>query len=201
MQKRWPILVGIAVVGAFSGVAIAGHGDRVNTFVMAPAVETASSDESSLPPATIVAPSTSPVTSPPSTASPATTAPAATTTEAPASTAAPPPPPTTADAGNGTLARGDVRVVIANGDGRFNLAGANANRLRDLGYVDIDQEDAAHVDATVLYYRPGFDDEAAIMAADLLVPNAILQPLPDTPVTASDDAGDIVVVLGPDAVR
>jgi hypothetical protein len=200
MQKRWPILVGIAVVGAFAGVAIAGQGDRVNTFVMAPAVETASTEESSLPPATIVAPSTSPVTSPPSTTSPATTtAPPATTAAPPATTAAP--PPTTAEAGNGTLARGDVRVVIANGDGRFNLAGANANRLRDLGYVDIDQEDAAHVDATVLYYRPGFDDEAAIMAADLLVPNAILQPLPDTPVTASDDAGDIVVVLGPDAVR
>ena len=39
------------------------------------------------------------------------------------------------------------------------------------------------------------------LATDLLVPDALLEPLPDQPVTNSDDNGDIVVILGPDAVR
>ena len=95
-----------------------------------------------------------------------------------------------------------MRLVVANGDGRFNLAGANGNRLKKAGYVTIDLADVpTGSDPTVLYYRPGFDDEAAIVAADLLVPGALLQPLPDTPITVNDELGDIIVVLGPDALR
>jgi hypothetical protein len=100
-----------------------------------------------------------------------------------------------------TLDRALVRIVLANGDGRYNLVGANKARLEAVGYVSFNQEDVAAVDATVLFYRPGFDDEAAILSADLLVPQALLQPLPDTPITGNDAAGDIIVVLGPDAVR
>jgi hypothetical protein len=127
---------------------------------------------------------TPPTTTPPSTVPPTTAAP---TTLAPA---------------NELLDRADVRLVLANGDGRFNLVGANVNRIEPLGYTTIDQTDIPRpVERTVLYYRPGFDDEAARLAADLLVPAALLEPLPDTPITANDELGDIIAVLGPDAVR
>jgi hypothetical protein len=67
-------------------------------------------------------------------------------------------------------------LEIANGDGRFRLASITGDRLRPLGYI-IDLGDAiAPVDATVLYFRPGFDDEAKIVAADIGVPNAIVAP-------------------------
>jgi hypothetical protein len=104
------------------------------------------------------------------------------------------------------VARADLRLVIANGDGRFNLATANADRLRAAGYVHIDETDVSkHVAATILYFRFGFDDEAAAVAADLGIPRAQRTLLPTgnpaTPVTSDDSLGDIIVVLGPDALR
>ncbi|MBI5090421.1 MAG: LytR C-terminal domain-containing protein [Actinobacteria bacterium] len=200
MEKRWPILVGIAFVGTVAGVAVAGQDDHISSMVIAPATETTTVDvpgESTLPPVTITSTTILSTTS----AAPASTAPqtsAAPTTEAPTTTE---PPQPTVDPGTTTLARGEVRIVVANGDGRFNLAGANANQLLRLGYVDIDQEDASKVDATTIYYRPGFDDEAAIVASDILVPDAVLLPLPDTGVTNNDQAGDVIIILGPDAKR
>ncbi len=140
------------------------------------------------PPATTTAPTT-----PPATTTPATTAPATTPTTAPTTTAA---------AANVLLDRALVRLVIANGDGRYNLVGRNVDRLTPLGYTTIDQTDAPRdVARTVLYIRPGFDDEAVRLAADLLVPGALIEPLPGLPVTINDELGDIIVVLGPDAVR
>jgi hypothetical protein len=94
--------------------------------------------------------------------------------------------------------------VIANGDGRFRLASVTADRIRPLGYI-IDLGDALDpVDATVIYYRPGFDDEAAFAAIDIGVPDAIIIAFPTNssqPLTDSDDGGDVIVVLGPDAPR
>ena len=92
--------------------------------------------------------------------------------------------------------------MLANGDGRFNLVGRNADRLLALGYVEIDQTDVGdRPPATIIYYRPGFDDEAERLAGDLQTPNATITALPDTPVTGNDAAGELVVVLGPDALR
>jgi hypothetical protein len=166
------------------------------------------------------------VDSPPTTATPATSG-AATTTTPPATststiststTAAPttttrsvPTPPSTAaptttaastTAVPALLDRADVRLIVANGDGRFNLVGRNVNRLLPLGYVTVDQTDVRDkVDRTILYFRPGFEEEAERLAVDLGIPNALIEPLPSTPVTANDDLGDVIAILGPDAIR
>ncbi|MCU1360609.1 MAG: hypothetical protein JWN99_1898 [Ilumatobacteraceae bacterium] len=207
MRRTWPIPVGIAVVGALAGIAIAGQQSGIDTFVIDAAVETSVPGSTPDPVVVTLAPTTSvaAVTVPPTTLQAAgttstvavvttTTVPASSTTSIAAAT-------TTVAVADQTLDRPDVRLVIANGDGRFNLAGRNGDRLRAVGYTQIDLEDAGKVTATVLYYRPGFDDEAAIVAADLTVPGAQLQPLPDTPITSNDALGDIIVVLGPDAPR
>ncbi len=225
MRRTWLISAGIAVVGLLAGVGIAGRPLASDSFIIGAAAtdgsaatdvvtstavsaDSSSTSTSAVPPTTVsnsvapttVAPSTSQAPDP--TAAPTTGAPTsapttiATTTT---TTTPPPPPPPPIDQ---TLDRADVRLVVANGDGRFNLAGANGNRLKKAGYVTIDLADVpTGSDPTVLYYRPGFDDEAAIVAADLLVPGALLQPLPDTPITVNDELGDIIVVLGPDALR
>ena len=217
MRRTWFISAAIAVVGVLAGVGIAGRPTAGDTFIIDAAV-TRSTDDTvaeTSPPATAEAVSTSSTPAPPpdstTTVAPTTVAPTAaetTSTAVPETTTIPPPPTTVAvettaaPPENQTLDRADVRLVVANGDGRFNLAGANGNRLEKAGYVTIDLADvAASSDPTVLYYRPGFDDEAAIVAADLLVPGARLEPLPDTPITINDEFGDIVVVLGTDAVR
>jgi hypothetical protein len=97
-----------------------------------------------------------------------------------------------------------VRLVIANGDGRFRLASVTADRIAPFGYI-IDRGDAVStVPATIIYYRPGFDDEAAVVANAIGVPGAVITALPASgsqPITNSDDRGDVIVVLGPDAPR
>jgi hypothetical protein len=208
MRRTWPIPLGVALVGALAGVAIAGQSDPITTFV----IDAASETSTTISPIVTLSPTTAVsdtvdivVTAPPdsvdiptttaapsATVAPTTTTVAATTTTAVTTTTAP---------ADQTLDPSQVRLVLANGDGRFNLVGRNAERLNAAGYTQIDQEDAAHVPATVLYYRPGFEDEAAWVAAALTIPDALLQPLTDVPITPNDALGDIIVVLGPDAPR
>jgi hypothetical protein len=232
MRSTWPYLAAVVAVGVGVGTWIAGlpsSGTRITvadggagplgpgsdtTVVLLPT--------SSFPPITVT-PTTEPARNPvPSTSVPITALPATgttvpvasaastttTTTASPTTTTTLPPAPTPAPTAETTVApaqpldRSQVRLVLANGDGRYNLVGRNVDRLTPLGYTAIDQTDAPRkVDRTVLYVRPGFDDEAARLAADLLVPGALIEPLPAEPVTINDELGDIIVVLGPDAVR
>jgi hypothetical protein len=212
MRSTSPYLAAVVAVGvgvgtwiaglprSDAGITIAAGGERPldpgaqNTVALLPT--------SSFPPITVT-PTTDPARNPvppngTATTVPAATVPAATTTVPPTTSA----PGVTAPVDADLLDRSQVRLVLANGDGRYNLVGRNVDRLIPLGYTSIDQTDAPRkVDRTVLYVRPGFEDEAARLAADLLVPGALIEPLPAEPVTINDDLGDIIVVLGPDAVR
>jgi hypothetical protein len=209
MRKTWLFALAVVVVGALAGVAIAGRPEPVDPFVLDPNVPVPIETS-----ATSVAASTT-------TASPATTATTATisstTTLAAAPTTAPIPAtttstteaPTTTETATtttiaGPLPRDQVRLVLANGDGRFRLASITAERISPLGYI-IKLGDALQtVDATIIYYRPGFDDEAEVVANDIKVPGAIIAALPTNSspsITNSDDSGDVIVVLGPDAPR
>ena len=230
MRSTWPYLAAVVVAGIGVGTWIAGvprseagiviatgGGDPVDPDAQGTQNTVALLPTSSFPPITVT-PTTEPVRNPVPPAGADTTAPATipTATDVPPVTTVPPTtqapattevPPTTAvttsvpvDAD--LLDRSQVRLVLANGDGRYNLVGRNVDRLVPLGYTTIDQTDAPRpFDRTVLFVRPGFEDEAARLAADLLVPGALIEPLPAEPVTINDDLGDIIVVLGPDAVR
>ena len=149
----------------------------------APAAPTTAPPPPQPPRTTVVSPTTTSTTS----TLPAPTSTAATTTTAPSA---------------GLVDRIEVRLVVANGDGRFNLATANANRLRAAGYTQIDEADvASDDDPTVIFYRPGFEEEAARVGGDLGIPAATTTPLPDVPVTVNDELGDLIIVLGTDALR
>ena len=203
MRKSWLFALAVIVVGGLAGVAIAGRPERADPFVLDPnitaPIAASSTSETGATTTTIGATATTTTTT---TAAATTTSSAATTTtttEAPATTEA---ELTTTIAG--PLPRDQVRLVIANGDGRFKLATTTADRIRPLGYI-IDFGDSLQpVSATIIYYRPGFDDEAAIVANDISVPGAILAALPTSSaqaITSSDGNGDVIVVLGPDAPR
>ncbi|MEZ5224274.1 MAG: LytR C-terminal domain-containing protein [Ilumatobacteraceae bacterium] len=214
---------GVVVVGAVLGIAVAGLPDDAPDVVVpaAASVTSAAPDatdvvEEPATPATTtslvaslpVAPTTTGDEAGPTTtddADPTTTADEATLdtvtvtsdpTGSTDSTTAPALPPLT------VRDRADVRLVLANGDGRYNLVGRNVDRLRPLGYVDIDQTDLAnYVDRTVIYFRDGFEVEAYRLADDLAVPDALVEPLGLVPVTNDDGAGDVIALLGPDAIR
>ena len=198
MRKSWPFALAVIVVGGLAGVAIAGRPVPSDSFVLDPSITIADSTSTS------VVPSTTPTADPVVT----TTIVASTSVPTPTSIAPTSAPTTTAAVTTttilGALPRNQVRLVIANGDGRFRLASTTADRIRSLGYI-IDLGDSlSPVDATVIYYRPDFDDEAAYAAVDIGVPDAIIIALPTNasqPITDSDSRGDVIVVLGPDAPR
>jgi hypothetical protein len=207
MRKTWLFALAVVVVGALAGVAIAGRPEPVDPFVLDPnvtvpietsAISDAASTTTTTPEPTAATAST-------------TTTPAAATTTAPipATTTSTTEAPTTTETATtttiaGPLPRDQVRLVLANGDGRFRLASITAERISPLGYI-IKLGDALRtVDATIIYYRPGFDDEAEVVANDIKVPGAIIAALPTNSapsITNSDDSGDVIVVLGPDAPR
>lgn len=191
MRRSWPFALVVVAVGGLAGLAIAGRPVPGDPFKLQPTGTDAEAPEET---STTSIAATTPVVD------------AATTTVV---ASAGPVPPTTSPAAAtttiaGTLPRDQVRLVIANGDGRFRLGSITADRLAPLGYP-IDRSDALRTAAaTVLYYRPGFDDEAKIVATDLGVPDAIVTALPTNlsqPITNSDSTGDVIVVLGPDAPR
>jgi hypothetical protein len=215
MSKSWPFALAVIAVGGLAGVAIAGRPVPSDPFVLDPSVtvfEPTSSTSLAVSTTAISEPATSTaatITVPASTSVAPTTAPSTTAgTTAPTTSAA----PTTTEARTttvipvipGPLPRNQVKLVIANGDGRFRLSSITADRMRSLGYV-VDLGNAVNpVDATVIYYRPGFDDEAAYAAIDIGLPDAIIFAFPNNasqPITNSDDRGDIIIVLGPDAPR
>jgi hypothetical protein len=205
MRKSWPFALAVIVVGGLAGVAIAGRPVPADPFVLDPSV--------TVPVVGSTVPTTVTTTAAATAAATTTTTIATTTTRSPtvvaASTTSTTSAPTTTESVAttttiaGPLPRNQVRLVVANGDGRFRLASITGDRIAPLGYI-LDLGDALRkVGATVIYFRPGFDDEAAIIAKDITVPNALIVPLPanSSPITNSDDRGDVIVVLGPDAPR
>jgi hypothetical protein len=206
MRKSWPFALAVVVVGGLAGGAIAGRPEPADPFVLEPTITApivaSSTSEANTTATTARATTTTPATTPATTTSTAatTTSVAATTTSTSTST-------TTAASTTTTIAaptpRNQVRLVLANGDGRFKLASITASRLRPLGYV-INLGDALQtVKATLIYYRPGFDDEAELVATDISVPDAIIAALPTNvaQTVTNADRGDVIVVLGPDAPR
>jgi hypothetical protein len=206
MSRRgasWPYIVGVAVLGIGLGTLIAGVPESAERMpYRIPADDTAVTVPLQSLPTDSISTEIGTTTAPDTTA-PATTV--AVTTSAPSTTTAvttSAPSTTTAVTEAPVRDRADVRLVVANGDGRFNLVGSNVTRLRALGYVTIDETDVnVRPPSTIIYVRPGFEREADALAQDLQTPDAVISALPDTPVTANDELGDLVVVLGPDAQR
>jgi hypothetical protein len=211
MRKSWPFALAVVVVGALAGVAIAGRPEPDDPFVLEPNVTAAIAASSTSGANTTSTTAQATTTSATTTTAPTTTSVAATTTSATTSTTTSTSttgaPTTTHASTTTTIAaptpRNQVRLVLANGDGRFKLASITAARLRPLGYI-VNLGDALQpVTATLIYYRPGFDDEAELVATDTGVPGAIISALPTNvaQTVTNADRGDVIVVLGPDAPR
>jgi hypothetical protein len=108
-----------------------------------------------------------------------------------------------------THAPAQVSVLVANGTGTSGGASAVSQRLMPKGYGVLPAANAGSSDVprTVVYYREGFDADAAQIARDLGVPEAsvggMLEPMPATPPVAekaleSAQTAQVLVVLGVD---
>jgi hypothetical protein len=105
---------------------------------------------------------------------------------------------------NGGTTRATLRVVIANADSsaRPDLENATLATLNAIGYGAVTMaDDLAPIAATIVYFRDGFNRAAFTIATDLQAADVSLLPMPEglvTPLTSADDAGDVIVLLGPD---
>ena len=96
-----------------------------------------------------------------------------------------------------------VPVLVLNGvNANKPIAGSAATTLVAAGYTNSTPKDAATtVSTSAVYFQPGYDADAAAVAAALGLPAGEVQPLPSPPPPAIGNAGDapVIVVVGPDA--
>jgi hypothetical protein len=92
-----------------------------------------------------------------------------------------------------------VRVIVLNGGGPTGSAGTSSTALTAAGYTAREPGDTADVPASVVYFNPGFDADAAAVATTLRI-GAAPQPMPATPPEGAPAPTevDVVVVLGPE---
>lgn len=99
-------------------------------------------------------------------------------------------------------AKGDVKVVVANGAGERGLGAKTTATLKNLGYATLSPVDAspAAVDKTTIQFADGYEPEAREVAQALNQPPTVVAKL-SSPQVAAADIGDakVIVVLGADA--
>ena len=104
---------------------------------------------------------------------------------------------------------GEVKVAVANGTGEKGRASRTAGALNAGGYVTAAKNtEQDRVSESVIYYRPGYGDDAKAVASALGAPADILTPAPSTimtlirnPETPQDlETFNIFVVVGTDNV-
>jgi len=179
MKRSWVAVLITVLLGALAGVAIAGRPSTVDqTIVPAPpSTQPTAGTSASAPTTTTTA--AAPTTASPATSSPATSSSASTTDE--------------------PIDRTAVRVLVANAAGRAGIARDTADVLVTAGFTDSTPIDALRDSpTTAVYARPGFEAEAAAVAAALGLASATVQALGPTASTTDDSAGDVIVVIGGD---
>ena len=104
---------------------------------------------------------------------------------------------------------GEVKVAVANGTGERGRASRTAGVLNAGGYVTASKNtEQDRVSESVIYYRPGYGDDAKAVASALGAPADLLTPAPSTimtlirnPETPQDlENFNIFVVVGTDNV-
>jgi hypothetical protein len=96
------------------------------------------------------------------------------------------------------LSRGETSVLVLNGNGRTGAAGAEADRVRNLGYLVGGVGNAARIGhtRTLVMFRPGYSAEAQRFAHDAGI--RLVTPL-DGMRVADLKGARIVVVVGSDS--
>jgi hypothetical protein len=117
-------------------------------------------------------------------------------------------PPTTSAA---PRAPSSVKVLVANGTvaggagaGSQHLAGEVSTTLHAQGYdtlAAVNTNPPQNVTASIVYFQPGYEREAAALAQSLALPASAVQAMPAQPPVASLNGANILVVAGPDLAR
>jgi len=98
----------------------------------------------------------------------------------------------------------EVKVLSANGTKVNGAAGKTRDALKALGYNVLSPiETKKPVEASVVYFTPGFDREAQTVAQALKLPPTSVQPLPAVAALPVSDlrGANVVAVVGPELAK
>jgi hypothetical protein len=97
------------------------------------------------------------------------------------------------------VAHSSVRVLVANGTPEPNAAAHFAQLLQLQGWnVATPKNTSSTVSSSTIYYGPGWQPEAALVASELGVPTTAVQALGAGVPVGSTTGLDVVVVIGSD---
>ena len=101
-----------------------------------------------------------------------------------------------------TRAPKDVTVVVLNGTDADGIAGKYTTQLQALNFtMEKAADSASNVNDTVVYYKPGYQNEARSIATAMKLESTAVQAIPtDSPAPDASKA-QIVVVVGADLVE
>ncbi len=86
----------------------------------------------------------------------------------------------------------EVKVAVVNGKGAPGLAGAAAAELNALGYATKAKNAVSFgMETSVIYYQPGYGDDAKAIAAALNAPADLINAAPGTILTLISDPSDV----------
>ena len=92
-----------------------------------------------------------------------------------------------------------IKVLPANGTSASGAATNTGNRLRQAGYNVLAASNTNNpATSSNVFYNPGFEREARVVAQLLGLPDSTVQPMPTPPPLSDTRGADVIVVVGPD---
>ena len=96
---------------------------------------------------------------------------------------------------------GEIKVLPANGTSTSGAGLTIFNRLKQAQYNVLAATNTSSPASTSnVYFNPGFDREARVIAQLLGLPDSAVQPMP-TPPPVNNPGADVIVVVGPDLAK
>ena len=94
------------------------------------------------------------------------------------------------------VVKSKVRVQVANGTTVTGLARNFTQQLLTYGWDTLPQANGPHVSSTVIYYNPGFQSAARMIAAELKFPASAVTSLNGANPVSGAASDDVIVLLG-----
>jgi hypothetical protein len=91
----------------------------------------------------------------------------------------------------------NIKVLVANGTSTAGLAGRVSDTLHAKGYDTLSPVDSTqHPSSTIVYFEPGYGNDAAALAGKLGLPSSAVSAMPPAPPVANLNGAQILVVAG-----
>ena len=94
----------------------------------------------------------------------------------------------------------DIRTLVANSTSVLNQAARYTGVAKGFGYNTLPAVDSTkrNLQTSIVYYEPGYNAEAAVLATKLGLPKSSVLPMPATPPVVYLNSANLLVIVGLD---